>query len=116
MTARITTEDAIRASGGRALIGYLPVGFPDLATSIEAAVAIADAGCTAIELGVPYSDPGMDGPVIQAATQIQEMTLVFVPKMVAVFAGMVIFGAFMLDAIARFTFMIFDLISRSGGV
>ena len=39
------------------------------ATSIEAAVAIAEAGCTAIELGVPYSDPGMDGPVIQAATQ-----------------------------------------------
>ncbi|ROR67045.1 tryptophan synthase subunit alpha [Agrococcus jenensis] len=69
MTARITTEEAIRASGGRALIGYLPAGFPDLATSIEAAVAIAEAGCTAIELGVPYSDPGMDGPVIQAATQ-----------------------------------------------
>ncbi len=63
------TEDAIRASGGRALIGYLPVGFPDLATSVDAAVAIAEAGCTAIELGVPYSDPGMDGPVIQAATQ-----------------------------------------------
>jgi len=59
---------------------------------------------------------GLFVSVIQAATQIQEMTLVFVPKMVAVFAGMVIFGAFMLDAIARFTFMIFDLISRSGGV
>lgn len=69
MTARIRTEEAIRASGGRALIGYLPVGFPDLETSVEAAVAIAEAGCTAIELGVPYSDPGMDGPVIQAATQ-----------------------------------------------
>lgn len=67
--SRITTEDAIRASGNRALIGYLPVGFPDLATSVDAAVAIAEAGCTAIELGVPYSDPGMDGPVIQAATQ-----------------------------------------------
>jgi len=67
--SRIRTEDAIRASGNRALIGYLPVGFPDLATSVEAAVAIAEAGCTAIELGVPYSDPGMDGPVIQAATQ-----------------------------------------------
>ena len=53
--------------------------------------------------------------IIQAATQIQEMTLVFVPKMLAVFAGMVIFGAFMLDAIARFTVMIFDLIARSGG-
>ncbi|WAC65863.1 tryptophan synthase subunit alpha [Agrococcus sp. SL85] len=63
------TEDAIRATGGRALIGYLPVGFPDLATSVDAAVAMAEAGCTAIELGVPYSDPGMDGPVIQAATQ-----------------------------------------------
>ena len=63
------TEAAIRASGERALIGYLPVGYPDLATSVEAAVAIAEAGCTAIELGVPYSDPGMDGPVIQAATQ-----------------------------------------------
>lgn len=67
--SRITTEEAIRASGNRALIGYLPVGFPDLATSVDAAVAIAEAGCTAIELGVPYSDPGMDGPVIQAATQ-----------------------------------------------
>ena len=63
------TEDAIRATGGRALIGYLPAGFPDLATSVDAAVAIAEAGCTAIELGVPYSDPGLDGPVIQAATQ-----------------------------------------------
>ena len=67
--SRIRTEEAIRASGNRALIGYLPVGFPDLATSVDAAVAIAEAGCTAIELGVPYSDPGMDGPVIQAATQ-----------------------------------------------
>lgn len=63
------THDAIRASGDRALIGYLPVGYPDLATSVEAAVALAEVGFTAIELGVPYSDPGMDGPVIQAATQ-----------------------------------------------
>ncbi len=63
------TEAAIRRAGNRALIGYLPVGYPDLATSVEAAVAIAEAGCTAIELGVPYSDPAMDGPVIQAATQ-----------------------------------------------
>ena len=58
---------------------------------------------------------GLAVSVVQAATQIQEMTLVFVPKMVAVFAAMVIFGAFMLDAIARFTFMIFDLISQAGG-
>ncbi|MEX1079185.1 MAG: tryptophan synthase subunit alpha [Homoserinimonas sp.] len=56
-----------RVSGG-SLVGYLPVGFPDLSTSIEAAVALAENGVDVIELGVPYSDPVMDGPVIQAAT------------------------------------------------
>lgn len=66
-----TVERAIavrREAGSGALIGYLPVGFPDLATSIEAAVALAENGVDVIELGVPYSDPVMDGPVIQAAT------------------------------------------------
>jgi len=52
-----------------AVVGYLPVGFPDLATSIEAAVALAENGFDIIELGLPYSDPVMDGPVIQRATQ-----------------------------------------------
>jgi tryptophan synthase alpha chain len=61
--------DARRAAGSGALIGYLPVGFPDLATSIEAAVAIAENGVDVLELGLPYSDPVMDGPVIQKATQ-----------------------------------------------
>lgn len=60
--------DARKSSGGT-LIGYLPVGFPDLPTSIEAAVAIAESGVGVIELGLPYSDPVMDGPVIQKATQ-----------------------------------------------
>lgn len=50
------------------LIGYLPVGFPDLATSIDAAEAMVHGGVDIIELGLPYSDPVMDGPVIQAAT------------------------------------------------
>ncbi|HEV7811802.1 MAG TPA: tryptophan synthase subunit alpha [Leifsonia sp.] len=54
---------------GGALIGYLPAGFPDLQTSIDAAVAIAENGVDVIELGLPYSDPVMDGTVIQAATQ-----------------------------------------------
>jgi len=49
------------------LVGYLPVGFPDLPTSIDAAVGVVESGVTALELGVPYSDPVMDGPVIQAA-------------------------------------------------
>ncbi|HXH35102.1 MAG TPA: tryptophan synthase subunit alpha [Plantibacter sp.] len=51
-----------------ALIGYLPVGFPDLQTSIDAAIALAENGVDVLELGVPYSDPVMDGAVIQAAT------------------------------------------------
>lgn len=57
---------------------------------------------------------GLVVSVLQAATQIQEMTLVFVPKMLAVFATLVFSGAFMLDAIGRFTYMIFDLITRMG--
>jgi len=61
--------EAARATRGGALVGYLPVGFPDLATSIDAAVALAENGVDVLELGLPYSDPVMDGPVIQAATQ-----------------------------------------------
>jgi tryptophan synthase alpha chain len=60
---------ARKSEGSGALIGYLPVGYPDLATSIEAAVALAENGVDAIELGLPYSDPVMDGIVIQRATQ-----------------------------------------------
>lgn len=51
-----------------ALVGYLPVGFPDLDTSVAAAVAMAQEGVDVIEFGVPYSDPVMDGLVIQQAT------------------------------------------------
>ncbi len=59
---------------------------------------------------------GLVVAIIQAATQIQEMTLVFVPKMLIVFGGMVLFAAFMLDTMARFTTMIFDLVSRGAGL
>ena len=58
-----------RQAGSGALIGYLPVGFPSLSESIDAAVALANNGVDILELGLPYSDPVMDGPVIQAATQ-----------------------------------------------
>jgi len=58
-----------RESRKGALVGYLPVGFPDLSTSIDAAVALVEAGVDVLELGLPYSDPVMDGTVIQAATQ-----------------------------------------------
>lgn len=51
-----------------ALIGYLPVGFPTLDASVDAAVALVENGVDVLELGLPYSDPVMDGAVIQAAT------------------------------------------------
>lgn len=59
--------DGTRSEGRAALIGYLPVGYPDLAGSIEAARTLIDHGADMIELGLPYSDPVMDGPVIQHA-------------------------------------------------
>jgi len=58
-----------KAAGSGALIGYLPVGFPNLQTSIDAAVALVENGVDILELGLPYSDPVMDGPGIQKATQ-----------------------------------------------
>jgi len=67
-----TVETAIRTrvdAGSGALIGYLPVGFPDLGTSVDAAVALIENGVDIVELGLPYSDPVMDGLVIQRATQ-----------------------------------------------
>ncbi|MGK9146978.1 tryptophan synthase subunit alpha [Plantibacter flavus] len=63
-----TAIDQAKAERRGALIGYLPVGFPDLQTSIDAAIALAENGVDVLELGVPYSDPVMDGAVIQAAT------------------------------------------------
>ena len=68
--SRVETAIAARkAAGSGALIGYLPVGFPDLQTSIDAAVALGENGVDVLELGLPYSDPVMDGTVIQKATQ-----------------------------------------------
>lgn len=61
--------DGCRAEGRAALIGYLPTGFPDVPTSIAAMTALVESGCDLVEVGVPYSDPGMDGPTIAAATE-----------------------------------------------
>ncbi len=61
--------DSSRQHDRSALIGYLPTGFPDVATSIKAMTALIDSGCDIVEVGVPYSDPGMDGPTIAAATE-----------------------------------------------
>ena len=59
-----------RAQGRAALIGYLPVGFPDVQGSITAMVAMVEAGVDIVEIGVPYTDPLMDGPVIAHAADV----------------------------------------------
>ena len=55
------------AQGRAALVGYLPAGFPDVDTSIAALHAMVDGGVDVVEVGLPYSDPVMDGPTIQQA-------------------------------------------------
>jgi tryptophan synthase alpha chain len=55
------------AENRAALVGYLPAGFPDKNTAIKAALEMARAGADVIEVGLPYSDPLMDGPVIADA-------------------------------------------------
>jgi len=59
-----------KAEGRAALVGYLPVGFPDVPGSIDAMVAMVEAGVDIVEIGVPYTDPLMDGPVIQHAADV----------------------------------------------
>jgi tryptophan synthase alpha chain len=56
------------AAAGRAvLVGYLPAGFPTVEGAIAATLAMAEAGADVVEIGLPYSDPLIDGPVIQEA-------------------------------------------------
>lgn len=53
-----------------ALLPYLTAGLPSPEVSPDLFAAMADAGADAFEIGIPYSDPLMDGPVIQAACQV----------------------------------------------
>jgi tryptophan synthase alpha chain len=64
-----TAFDLARQEGRAALVGYLPAGFPDVDGGIQALTAMVEAGCDVIEVGLPYSDPVMDGPTIQTAAQ-----------------------------------------------
>lgn len=56
-----------RAENRPALVGYLPAGFPDKQTAIEAMIAMVEGGVDIVEVGLPYSDPVMDGLTIQRA-------------------------------------------------
>ena len=61
------TFDRLKRENRAAFIPYIMAGDPDLSTTERLLCALADLGCDAIELGLPFSDPVADGPVIQAA-------------------------------------------------
>lgn len=61
--------EAAKADGRAALVGYLPAGFPDVPGAVDALRTMVDNGCDVVEVGLPYSDPVMDGATIQAAAQ-----------------------------------------------
>lgn len=70
MSAQPTLADVFagtKASNRAALVGYLPAGFPSRDDSADAFRALIDGGCDIVEVGMPYSDPVMDGPTVQAA-------------------------------------------------
>jgi tryptophan synthase alpha chain len=69
MTVNVAFEKA-RAEGRGVLIGYLPAGFPTVDGAIDAIKAMVDSGVDVVEVGLPYSDPVMDGLVIQRAAEI----------------------------------------------
>ncbi|MFZ2512508.1 MAG: tryptophan synthase subunit alpha [Gordonia sp. (in: high G+C Gram-positive bacteria)] len=63
------TFAACRAEGRAALIGYTPVGYPTVPESLRTMRTMVEAGCDIIEIGIPYSDPVMDGPTVARAAQ-----------------------------------------------
>jgi tryptophan synthase alpha chain len=61
---------ALFGNGHAALMPYFPLGFPDADTSLDVITAMSEAGADAFEIGLSFSDPLADGPIIQHATQI----------------------------------------------
>jgi tryptophan synthase alpha chain len=59
----------LKRDGRRGLIPFITAGDPDLATTGKLIIELANAGATLIELGVPFTDPMADGPVIQRASE-----------------------------------------------
>ena len=58
----------MRAAGRTAFLPYMTAGLPDPSSTVDIFVAMAEAGADAFEVGIPYSDPLMDGPTIQAGS------------------------------------------------
>jgi tryptophan synthase alpha chain len=62
-------EERVRSNGDVKLIPYVMAGYPDRAASIRQGLGYASAGASAIEVGIPFSDPLADGPAVQRAGQ-----------------------------------------------
>src|SRR3954465_9963465 len=61
--------DALKKDSRRALVCYVTAGHPDREKSLDTLRALEEGGADVIELGVPFSDPIADGPIIQASSQ-----------------------------------------------
>ncbi len=68
MSRIAATFERLRASGRKALIGYLTVGYPSLDITRKAVSSLVAGGCDIVELGIPFSDPLADGATIQRAS------------------------------------------------
>lgn len=82
-----------KAENRAALIGYLPAGYPTVDGGIAACRAMIEGGVDIIEVGLPYSDPQMDGPVIQRAVQAALDAGVNTPDVLRTVAGVAETGA-----------------------
>jgi len=69
MSRIATTFEALRTQGRKALIPYITAGDPHPETTVDIMLAMVNAGADVIELGIPFSDPMADGPVIQRAAE-----------------------------------------------
>jgi len=113
----------IRFSSKPGLVAYLTVGDPNLATTHNIAIAAIDAGADVLELGVPFSDPVADGPVIQRAseravangTRLRDVLLLAAALRIArPAAGLVVFSYF--NPILRFGLENFCVAAEQAGV
>lgn len=113
---------ALRFDHRPALVAYVTCGDPDLATTRDVVLAAVAAGADVIELGVPFSDPVADGPVIQRASQraLQQGTrladvLALARELrAATDAGLVVFSY--LNPVLRFGLKRFAVAARDAGI
>ena len=87
MSRIAATFDALRASGRKALIPYVTSGDPFADATVDIMLAMAEAGADVIELGVPFSDPMADGPVIQKAGERALAKGIGLPQVLAFVRG-----------------------------